>query len=93
VDWLSLEDEGGVGPTSVDELVVCSAVVGDVGMEVGLEPYAVVVDEGVVVVGEGVVVVREGVVVIGEGVAVGGYEVIEDGSCEVVDSTVVGVAT
>ena len=57
MDWLSLEDEGGVGPTSVDELVVCSAVVGDGGMEVGLEPIAVVVDEGVVVVGEAVVVV------------------------------------
>ena len=48
MDWLSLEDEGGVGPTSVDELVVglgSIAVVDDGGMEVGLGPMTVVVGE------------------------------------------------
>lgn len=48
MDWLSLEDEGGVGPTSVDELVVDSgsiAAVDDGGMEVGLGPMTVVVGE------------------------------------------------
>ena len=79
MDWLSLEDKGGVGPTSVDELVVCSAVVGDGGMEVGLEPIAVVVGEGVVVVGEGVVVVGEAVVVVGDRVVVIGEGVVVGG--------------